>query len=67
MSDEKPRCENCRFSSIKLNQYNTHSGFVECRKNPPIVSSRSSEKWPSIEYDKWCGAFEPTNSKEVGE
>lgn len=44
-------CENCRFYC---------KDYLECRKNPPIITDRScnSGVFPVILPSDWCGQFE---------
>lgn len=54
------RCELCRFY-----QHMEHR-TGQCRRLPPeIPQLGSQQRWPEVEADEWCGAFEPEPARSV--
>jgi hypothetical protein len=50
------RCENCHNFEPDASPDALH----ECRKKPPVVSeNQTMGAFPCVEFDWWCGEFEP--------
>ena len=62
-------CENCKFSALYENEHGDIKGW--CRRHPPTVvvmggaeNMHPTTRWPEINSDDWCGAYEARADEE---
>jgi hypothetical protein len=58
MTDQQPRCENCRFWKAMGKDGAVNRGF--CRRYPPISISHEDQEgvWPDTFEYHWCGEWQ---------